>query len=575
MKKDAIVQNSEDSLVAAEVNKTKVHQEASPEVPKLSIIHRLLSRKAFSRKRLGLALVGLLVLGGVGFVVMRANGPKVEKADPKGKDQVTPVTVTKVIQKTVPVQVSAIGKVQADATVSVTPQAGGRVTGVFFKKGQDVKEGDLLFTLDERSQTSAIQQARGTVEKSQAQVQQARATAEKNKGLVEQAKATLERDKGLVRQAEAVLAKDEAQAKFAQAQSDRYSSLAKQGAISQDQAQQYTANSAALAATLQADREAITNAQAVVKSDEIGIENANAVVLGDGAAIDTAQAIVSTDDGALNNAQVLASYTKIYAPIDGRAGNILVPEGNVVQANANTPLVIIQKIRPLQVAFSVPESNLQTIQKRMDGRTLKVDVTFAGNEKKSISGNLSFVNNTVDNATGTIQLIGDFDNTDGRLFPGQFVNATLTLSREVDATVVPSQAVQNGPSGQFVFLVKDDNTVENVPVTAIATIEGLSLIQKGVKPGDQVVTDGQGNLVTGSKISVKDESKKFNKDENADPNAKASKQGQKKSDTKPSDNSTDKASDKPNSDNSNTPPEGKKRRNKQSSESPAPAGGNP
>jgi multidrug efflux system membrane fusion protein len=216
--------------------------------------------------------------------------------------------------------------------------------------------------------------------------------------------------------------------------------------------------------------------------------------------------------------------------------------------------VVLQKIRPIQVAFSVPESNLPTIQKRMSGRNLKVDVTFAGNEKKSISGTLSFINNTVDNATGTIQLIGDFDNADGKLFPGQFVNATLTLSQEVDATIVPSQAVQNGPDGQFVFRVKDDNTVENVPVTAISTIDGQSLIQKGVKPGDQVVTDGQGNLVTGSKIQIKDENAKPNTEENTDTNAKGA-----------------------NPANGDTPPEGKKRRGKgkKSSESSAPAGGNP
>lgn len=544
-----------------------------------------LIQKIVSRKRLGFLVVGLLLFGGVGFIVVRANEPKIEKADRKGKDQITPVTVAKVIQKTVPVQVSAIGKVQSDAMVSVTPQAGGRITGVFFKKGQDVKKGDLLFTLDERSQTAAIQQAQGTVAKSQAQVQQTRAAADKNLGLVKQseatvqrdlglvaqARATLNKDQGLVRQAQAILAKDQAQADFAAAQSKRYQDLAASGAISKDLSQQYITNFKALEATLQADREAISNAQDVVRSDRIaitnaesvveidrvGVENANAVVNGDSSAIETAQAIVTTDDGALNNAEVLASYTKIYAPIDGRAGNILVPEGNVVQTNTNTPLVIIQKIRPIQVAFSVPEANLSTIQKRMDGRTLNVDVTFAGNEKKSISGNLSFLNNTVDNSTGTVQLIGDFDNTDGRLFPGQFVNATLTLSREVDATVVPSQAVQNGPNGQFVFLVKEDNTVENVPVTAIATIDGLSLIQKGIKPGDQVVTDGQGNLITGSKIQIKEEKAKPNKGDNAntdskDPNSK---------DAKPA--------------NTDAPPEGKKRRGKRSSESPAPAGGNP
>ena len=577
MNQDKIKDNSEASPVDTDIDSAVV-----PESKTHRSHNSPFSRKAFTRKRLGFLLAGLLLLGGVGFVVNRSNEPKAEKADRKGKNQVTPVAVTKVIRKTVPVQVSAIGTVQADAAVSVTPQTGGRVTGVFFKKGQEVKKGDLLFTLDERSQTAAVQQATGTVAQAESQVQQTRATANKNLGLVKQAEATVERDLGLVAQAratlkkdqgllgqaQAVLKKDQAQADFAMSQSKRYADLAASGAISRDLAQQYATNAAAAQATLQADREAIATALAVVKSDEIaianaqsvveidrvGVENANSVVNGDAAAIETAQAVVSTNGGALSNAEVLASYTKIYAPIDGLAGNVLVPEGTVVQANGNTPLVVLQKIRPIQVAFSVPESNLPTIQKRMSGRNLKVDVTFAGNEKKPVSGTLSFINNTVDNTTGTIQLIGDFDNTDGKLFPGQFVNATMTLSQEVDATIVPSQAVQNGPDGQFVFRVKDDNTVENVPVTAIATIDGQSLIQKGVKPGDQVVTDGQGNLVTGSKIQVKEETAKPPTGETTNTNSKGA-----------------------NPANGDTPPTGKKQRGKgkKSSESSAPAGGNP
>jgi multidrug efflux system membrane fusion protein len=134
---------------------------------------------------------------------------------------------------------------------------------------------------------------------------------------------------------------------------------------------------------------------------------------------------------------------------------------------------------------------------------LKVDVTFSGNNARPIPGVLTFVNNTVDNTTGTIQLIGDFDNAQGNLFPGQYVNTTLTLTQEPNATVVPAQAVQNGPNGQFVFVVKPDMTVENAPVAVSSTIDGLAVVQKGVQPGARVVTDGQANLVTGSKIRIK------------------------------------------------------------------------
>ncbi|MBS9384503.1 MAG: efflux RND transporter periplasmic adaptor subunit [Dolichospermum sp. BR01] len=278
----------------------------------------------------------------------------------------------------------------------------------------------------------------------------------------------------------------------------------------------YSTNGETSQATLQADREAIQNAQAVVRGDKIAIQNAQTVVKSDLVAIQNAQAVVKGnlaaiqnaevvkrgDQAALDNVKVQSSYTKIYAPIDGRAGNILINQGNVVQANSSNPLVIVTKIYPIQVVFSIPEANLPAVQKYMENGKLKVDVTFANNKKHAPSI-LTFINNTVDNSTGTIQLIGDFDNTQGNLFPGQFVNTTLTLTQKPNATVVPSQAVQNGPKGQFVFVVKPDMTVENIPVTVSSSINEISVIEKGIQPGDKIVTDGQANLVSGGKIRIK------------------------------------------------------------------------
>ncbi len=507
-------------------------------------------------------LLGLVLsIGALGFVGIRnfstSSAPK-EKLDKKLK--VTPVLVATAIQKTVPVQINAIGTVQPGTTVSVTPQVSGRINGVFFKKGQEIKKGQLLFTIDQQSQAATIQQAQGVILKDGALVQQAQATLDKDTGLIaqaqatlakdlqviEQAKATLDRDtglitlaqttlakdQGLVKQAKAILAKDIAQSKYAQAQSQRYGNLLKQGAVSQDQAQQYLANGQIAAANIQADIEsihnaeavvqgdqaairnaqatvrgdqaAIKNAQAVVQGDRVAIENARAVVRGDQAAIRNAQAGIASDQGTLKNAQVQLGYTKIYAPIDGRIGNILVQVGNVVQPSGNNPLATIVQVNPLQVSFAVPASNLAEVQKQMKGGKLPVDIKLADTDSKSISGMLSFVNNTVDNTTGTIQLIGDFNNTDGKLYPGQYVNATLTLSETPNAIVVPSQAVQNGPNGQFVFVVKPDMTVENTPVVATSAADGLNAIQKGLKAGDKVVTDGQANLVDGAQVKVKE-----------------------------------------------------------------------
>jgi membrane fusion protein, multidrug efflux system len=503
----------------------------------------------------------VLGVGALGFLGIRnfstSSAPK-EKLDRKLK--VTPVLVATAIQKTVPVQINAIGNVQSGLSVSVTPQVSGRINGVFFKKGQEIKKGQLLFTIDQQSQTAVIQQAQGVILKDAALVQQAQATMDKDTGLIataqatlakdlqaiEQAKSTLDKDtglitlaqatlakdQGLIRQAKAVLAKDIAQSKYAQGQSQRYGNLFKQGAVSQDQAQQYSANGQVAVANIQADTEAIRNAEAVVQGDlaaiknaqatvrgdqaaiknaeavvqgdRVAIENARAVVRGDQAAIRNAQAGMGSDQGTLKNAQVQLAYTKIYAPIDGRVGNILVQIGNVVQPSGNTPLATIVQVNPLQVSFAVPASNLPEVQKQMKGGKLPVSIKLAATDSQPISGLLSFVNNTVDNTTGTIQLIGDFNNTDGKLYPGQYVNATLTLSETPNAIVVPSQAVQNGPNGQFVFVVKPDMTVENTPVVATSAADGLNAIKTGLKAGDKVVIDGQANLVDGAQVKVKE-----------------------------------------------------------------------
>jgi membrane fusion protein, multidrug efflux system len=508
-----------------------------------------------------LILGAVLLIGTLGFFGIRNMAAKPsgkEKIDKRQK--ITPVLMAVATRKTVPIQLQAIGTIQPGVTVAVTPQVGGRINGVYFKKGQDLKKGQLLFTIDEQPQAAAIQQIQGTLQKGGAQVQQARATSDKDTGLIaqaqttlekdlqaiEQAKATLDRDTGLIaqakatrdrdlgliQQAKAVLLKDQAQSRFTVAQNQRYSNLYKQGAVSQDQAQQYLSNSQVSAATIQADIEAIKNAEAtvrgdeaaiknaeavvrgdlaaiknaeaVVKGDRVAIENAKAVVRGDQAAIQSAQAAISSDQGTLKNAQVQMGYTKIYAPIDGRAGNILVQVGNVVQPTSNNPLVNIVQIHPIQVSFAVPSNSLPEIQRQMSNGRLPVGIKLSPSDPQSISGQLSFVNNTVDNTTGTVQLIGDFDNTDGRLWPGQYVNATLTLNEIPNAIVVPAQAVQNGPNGQFVFVVKPDQTVENVPVVATSAVDGLNVIEKGLRAGDQVVTDGQANLVAGAQVKLQE-----------------------------------------------------------------------
>ncbi len=429
--------------------------------------------KGLSARGIGVILLGLLLLGALGFFSLGTLAKPKTKSRDRGQ-QAVPVSVATVTQQAVPIQLQAIGNVQAENTVSVTSQVSGKVTGVYFQKGQEVQKGQLLFTLDDQAQLAVIQQAQGTLQRDLAQVQQA--------------KAVINKDLTQVQQATANRARDQAQAKFAQTQENRYRDLYHQGAVSLEQAQQYSTNREAAEATVDADNQAIANAKAAMQVDEEAIKNA--------------QGVISSDEGVLKNAQVQLSYTKIYAPISGRAGNILITLGNVVQPGSN-PLVTIAQVHPIQVAFSVPESELPKIQKYTQDNKLKVSVTFPNSNTAPIPGVLTFINNTVDNTTGMIQLMGNFDNTQGQLWPGQYVNTTLTLTTDQNAIVVPEQAVQNGTNGQFVFVVNPDMTVANIPVTVSTTYNGLDVIDKGLQLGDRVVTDGQANLIAGNKVQIK------------------------------------------------------------------------
>ena len=213
-------------------------------------------------------------------------------------------------------------------------------------------------------------------------------------------------------------------------------------------------------------------------------------------------ATVSADNAVVENSRVQLSYCFIRSPIDGRTGSLFVKEGNVVKAN-DTSLVSINQISPIYVTFSVPEQSLAEIRKYREARPLEVEAVAPGQEDPPARGTLSFVSNAVDNATGTIQLKATFPNRDRRLWPGQFVNVTMTLSTLPGAVLVPTAAVQTGQQGQYVFLVKPDMTVEARPVATGPSVGNATVIAKGVQAGDRVVTDGQLRLVPGARVEIK------------------------------------------------------------------------
>lgn len=328
-----------------------------------------------------------------------------------------PVTVAKVTQRTIPIQIRTIGNVEAYSTIQVKAQVGGELIRVPFKEGDYVTKGQLLFEIDPRQY------------------------------------------KEQVKQAEANLAKDAANAANADADARRYQELFKAGVVARQETELKEATAKALNATLAADRAAIDNAKLQVE------------------------------------------YCYIRSPIDGRTGTLMVKQGNLVKAN-DVPLVTINEVHPIYVTFAIPQSEFPEVQKRMNA-ALRVEATIPGGSAQApVIGTLTFAENNVDVATGTIKLRGTFSNVNNRLWPGLFVNVLLTVMQQPNAIVVPSQAVQTGQNGQFVFVVKPDMTVEIRPVVMSRAVGNEIALASGVKPGETLVTDGQSRLVPGAQIQI-------------------------------------------------------------------------
>jgi membrane fusion protein, multidrug efflux system len=333
-----------------------------------------------------------------------------------------PVTVAQVVQKPMPLEVRGIGTVEPSSNVAVRAQITGELTSVRFSEGDDVKEGQVLFTLDRRPLEAALKQS------------------------------------------EANLERDLAQAANASAQARRYEDLADRGIATREQTDTSHAMAIALQATVGADRAAV------------------------------------------ENARVQLQYATIASPISGRTGALMVHPGNLVRANDTTALVVINQLSPTNVSFSIPEAELADLKRFLARGPITVEAQPPNDESRPSEGHLTFIDNAVDQTTGTIKVKGSFPNADHRLWPGQYVNVVVTLTTDRNAVVMPLAALQAGPQGSYVFVIKPDQTADLRPVTVARQTASEVLIKEGVSPGDTVVTDGQLRLVPGSRVSIKSES---------------------------------------------------------------------
>lgn len=363
----------------------------------------------------GLALVELLIA----VTLTGCPGGQAENGVKQAAAPGVPVTVAKVESKTMPVRLTAIGNAEAYATVAVKARIDGQIDKAYFREGQDVNQGDLLFQLDPRPLRAQLQQA------------------------------------------EAKLAGDRAQLQNARAKDQRYQDLLAQHFVSKE-------------------------FYAQVRTD-----------------FDSMQANVRADEAALENARVQLEYSTIRSPISGRTGKIMIQPGNLVKANDTNALVVINQITPIYVNFAVPEQYLDLIRQGLAGEAMTVTVAPPNSGAAPASGRLAFIDNTVDTTTGTIRLKAVFRNEDKALWPGEFLNVSLTLKQQPNAIVVPSQAIQSGPKGQYVFVVQPDQSVQVREVWVDRVENNETVITKGLNGGEQIVVSGQLRLTPGTKVSIK------------------------------------------------------------------------
>lgn len=354
---------------------------------------------------------------GIAFILASCSSGSGEKhMMPAG----VPVTVAVAEQKDIPIQIHAIGNVEAYSTVSVKTRVEGEISRIYFKEGQEVKKGDLLYMIDPRP------------------------------------------FKAMLQQFEANLLRDTAQMKKAEADAHRYEELLKSGVVSKQEHDQYHTDYEALKAT------------------------------------------VSADEAAVQNARLQLGYCHIRSPINGRVGKLEVNQGNIVK-DIDTVLVTINQTKPIYVAFTLPEQEVSEVRKYMAQKNLEVQAIVPGSKLSPVIGELTFINNEVDKSTGTILLKAVYPNEDEFLWPKQFVNVILTLTTQPNAVVIPSQAVQTGQDGLYVYVVKSDLTVEYRPVVVGNRIDQEMVIAKGLRPGEKIVTDGQFQIIHGSKVEIKND----------------------------------------------------------------------
>lgn len=371
-----------------------------------------------------------------------------------------PVSVSVAIAQDVPTYLDAVGKTVAREVVSVQPQVSGRIVKIHFTDGANVSKGAMLFTIDPAPFEAALRQAQANVSK----------------------------DIALKKQAESNLASEIAKANWGKVQVNRYKVLVEQGVVSREQYEELRATQNSLDANVGSARAAVNSAE----------EN------------------IRVDSAAVETAKLELSYCSIRSPIDGRAGQRLVDVGNIVHPGSssasNAPgagapatentLLVIEKLDPIYADFTISQNRLSEVQQQMRANKLTAEVRLPDEPDAPVIGQLTFLNNAVEDSTGTIGLRATIPNSGHRFWPGRFVNIRLVLNTIHQAVLVPATAPQMAANGSFVYVVKDDSTAEQRPISLGQRQGDLIVIESGVSAGERVVTTGQLGVTPGGKIRV-------------------------------------------------------------------------
>lgn len=359
------------------------------------------------------------VLGLVVVCALAALGCERAGVAPERGQAPVPVSVQPVVRADVPVEVRAIGTVEAVSTVAIVPQVTGRVMSIHFAEGAAVRKNDPLFSIDTRPYNATLAAA-------QAELQKSRALAEE-----------------------------------AGVEAQRYQALVREGLATAQEAARREADKKSTAASVEA-------AEAQIASASLNVQ-----------------------------------FSTVRSPIDGRTGRVLVHAGNVVRAGDTEPMVVVRSLAPVKVAFTISQDLLPRLRERFKGAALPVRATPRGGGARTSTGELSFIDNTVDAATGMLTLKATFSNQDEALWPGSFVDVVLVLDEEQGAIVAPEAAVAEGQQGPYAFVIDSENKARLRRVTLKRRTESRAIVASGLAPGDRVVVDGVVRLKEGTSVRVK------------------------------------------------------------------------